>query len=209
MGNSDKQLGDRALELFAVILLGLATVATAWCAYEAARWNDRETDEVRSSAASTLEANRLYGLATQKVSYDATMSALYAQALVQNQPMLTGFYKDNLVRPEFRPVLEEWERQAQAGGDLTNLLENDEYLQEQFGPSQAADAMSGEAASRARDASDNASDFVQMTIFLAAALFLAGVTGNFRSRGMRILLLVGCSSVFAFALARIADLPTA
>ena len=189
--------------------MGLATVATAWCAYQAASWNDNETEDARDAGGHRLEASRLFNLGTQKVAYDATIAALYAQAIAQNQPELKQFYRDNLIRPDFLPVIDEWERQAANGEDLTNLLENEEYVQEQTGPSAAEDAAAEEALQRSEDASDNAADFVQTTILLASALFFAGITSNFRSRPVRLLLLFGSTTVLAIGLARIADLPLA
>jgi hypothetical protein len=206
---TQRPFGDRLLELFAAGILGVATVATAWCAYQAAAWNDNETQEARDAGGHRIEAARLFNLGTQKVAYDATIAALYAQAIAQNQPELQQFYRDNLVRPEFLPVIQEWEEQAANDEDLTNLLENEEYLQEQAGPSAAEDAAAEEALRRGEDASDNAAGFVQTTIFLASALFFAGITSNFRSRVVRLLLLFGSTTVLAIGIARIADLPVA
>ena len=207
--SESRRLGDRGLELLAAALLGLATVATAWCAYQAARWNDRETDEARDAAQDRLQASREFTLGTQKIAYDATIAALYAQALASDQANLQQFYRENLVRPDFLPVIDEWERQAAAGEDLTSLLENEDYVQAQLGPSEKFDADAEDALALSQEASDNAAGFVQTTIFLASALFFAGITSNFRSRPVRLLLLMASAVVFAVGVASIADLPVA
>ena len=36
--------GDRLLQLIAVVLLGITTVGTAWCGFQAARWNGQSGD---------------------------------------------------------------------------------------------------------------------------------------------------------------------
>jgi hypothetical protein len=205
----ERQFGDRILELFAAALLGLATVATAWCAYQAARWNDEETDLSRESAQFRLEASRQFGLGTQRVAYDATIAALYAQAIVSGQENLQEFYREALVRPDFLPVIEEWERQVAAGEDPTNLTQNQEYLDAQLTSSRTADADAERLLQEGQDASDNASDYIQTTIFLASALFFAGITSNFRARTVRLLLLLGAAGVFAVGAASLADLPIA
>lgn len=206
---NEREIGDRLLEVFAAMLLGLATVATAWCAYQSSQWNDRETDASQESAQHRLEASRLFAFGTQKVSYDATIAALYAQALAQDQEELLAFYRSGLVRPEFLPQLEAWEDAAAAGEDLENLFDNQEYLDAEFSASREADAAAEASIQAAREASDNAADFIQTTIFLASALFFAGVTANFRSRSVRMLLLFMATVVFAVGIARIADLPIA
>lgn len=202
--------GDRALELLAALLLGMATVGTAFCVFQAARWNDTESDEVRVAAGARLEASRLFGLGTQKISYDATIAALYAQAVVDGKPELQRFYRENLVRPEFLPIIDEWEDQAAAGGSTpANLLQNEDYVEEQFAASDAENAKAEEALSRGEEASENADDFVQTTIFLASAMFFAGVTANFRSRPVRLLLLSMAAVAVAFGASTIAGLPIA
>jgi hypothetical protein len=184
-------------------------VGTAWCAFQAASWNDNETDEARSLAEHRLASSRLFNLGTQRVAYDATIAALYAQAIAENNEQLQEFYRENLVRPDFLPVIEEWEAQAAAGQDLTNLLENEEYVQQQLAESEAEDALADEAGELAQEASDNAAGFIRTTIFLASALFFAGIVSNFRSRLVRMLLLLTSSTVLAIGAASIVDLPVA
>ena len=207
---TERQIGDRALELFAALLLGMATVATAWCAFQAARWNQEGTDQSRTAGQSRLEASRLVGIGTQKVAYDATIAALYAQAVVDGREDLQRFYKENLVRPDFLPIIEQWEANAASESPETlNLFENEEYLEEQAAASRVADARADEALEKEREASDNAEGFIQTTIFLASALFFAGVTANFRSRPVRLLLLGIGALTFAAGIAQIADLAVA
>jgi hypothetical protein len=207
---SEKALGDRALEVLAALVLGLATVATAWCAYQATRWNDEETDLSRVAGQARLEASRLFGLGSQKVSYDATSAALYAQAIADGNEELQQFLLENLIRPEFLPVIEQWrENAASDDPEPLNLFENEEYIEEQLGPSREADQRAEDATRGSQEASDNAEGFVQTTIFLASALFFAGVTANFRARTVRLLLLFTALVLFAVGVARIAELPFA
>ena len=202
-------IGDRALELIATMVLGLATVATAWCAFQSSEWNERSGQESRAAAEHRLNASRLFNLGAQEIAYDATISALYAQALVEGQDRLLTFYRDNLVRPEFLPVIQDWEAGAAAGADLTSLAENEEYLTRQFADSTAADAAAEEALVRSREAADIAGNFIRTTIILASALFFAGVTPNFRARFARVLLLFAAMLLLAIGIAFIADYPVA
>ncbi len=48
---------NRMLEIIAVILLGIATVGSAFCGYEATRWNTREGDLERDAATSRVVAS--------------------------------------------------------------------------------------------------------------------------------------------------------
>ncbi len=123
---------NNLLEVLAVVLLGVATIGSAWCGYQATRWNGREGDLSREAAVTQTEVARLFGLATQTVSYDANMIAQYAQAVSDGNEPLMEFYRQTLIRPEFLPILDDWEAKIAAGEAPTNLLQDTEYLDQQM-----------------------------------------------------------------------------
>jgi hypothetical protein len=100
--------GSRLLEIIAVLLLGLTTVGTAWCGYQASQWSGEQGDLARAASDQRVEASRLFGLATQRVSYDANFIGRYAEAEQAVNTALAEFYRMNLVRPDFLPVLDQW-----------------------------------------------------------------------------------------------------
>jgi hypothetical protein len=108
---SERDFRDRAIEVLTVVLLGVATVASAWCAYQASRWNGIETDEARATTEARVEQARLFATGTQVGSYDSNVLLAYAQAVAADQPTLAEFIRTTLMRPEFEPVLETWEQE--------------------------------------------------------------------------------------------------
>ncbi len=62
------RLADRALEVVAVVLLGIATVGMAWCALQSQLWCGEGARLGALAATEHAEANRLFGLATQTIS---------------------------------------------------------------------------------------------------------------------------------------------
>ena len=111
-----KSRNHRVLEILAVVLLGVATIGTAWCGYQATRWNGDENELARNASDLQVEAAREFGLATQIVSYDSNMVAQYARAVADGDDRLQQFFRDSLFRPAFLPVLDQWEQEAAAGG---------------------------------------------------------------------------------------------
>ena len=199
---------ERVIEILAVLLLGIATVGSAWCGYQATRWNDKEGDLARAASDVRIEGARLFSLATQRVSYDANIVAQYAQALASGDQRLQQFYRTTLVRPDFLPILDEWQAQAAGGtGSPPNLLQNQAYMDAQFADYRAADARAEELSRESDEASRNGSAFVLTTLLLAMALFFAGVTTTFKIRFARIALLAGAGLTICFAAARVASLP--
>ncbi len=201
--------GDRLLEIMAVVLLGIATVGTAWCGYQATRWNSEQGRLSNEAASEETEAARLFGLATQTVSYDSMIVAQYAAAVTAGDDRLVAFYRSTLVRPEFLPVIDRWEAQIAEGEHPPNLLEDRAYLDEQLARYEAAKGQAAALEAESQEAQENADDYVLTTLLLAASLFLAGITTSFRVRTARVLLLAGAALVLAFAATRLVTLPVA
>ena len=206
-GGEVKSRRERVIEIIAVMLLGVATVGSAFCGYEATQWNGEQARLVREASTDHIESSRLFSLATQIVAYDTNIVAQYAQAAAAKNEQLKAFYRKSLVRPEFLPILDRWEAQVKSGVLPTNLLEDKDYLDTQFGPYRKVDAEAVAATAASDVAGSNSDAFVLTAIFLAVALFFAGVTGSFRYAPVRYLLLAAAAITLAFSAVRLVDLP--
>ncbi len=207
MSESPVPAADRLLELIVVLLLGITTVGTAWCGFQATRWNGDSGDLNGVATAQRVEGSRLFGVATQKVTYDSMMVAKYAEASQQGNVKLQQFYRQSVIRPEFLPVLDRWEAAVKAGDPTVGVFEDKDYLAEQFAPYEETVAAAEQATQESQQAGEIAEAYVGTTILLATALFFAGITTSFRYRIARILLLILATGAVAIAAARIADLP--
>lgn len=205
----DGVLGDRFLEILAVMLLGLATVGTAWCGLQASLWNGDQGDLANASAAQRIESSRLFGLATQTLAYDATMVEGYSGAVLAGDERAQEFYRTSLIRPGLLPFLEKWQAQIQSGGQPPNLVTDQEYLDSLQGEYRTVDAEAEELAAQADEAGRAGDSYVLTTVILAIALFFAGVTSSFRYPIVRTALLTGSVLAIAAAAVRIIDLPIA
>jgi hypothetical protein len=199
----------RIIEIITVALLALATVGSAWSAFQVSRWNGVETDEARTSASFRIDASREYALATQTVAYDAASVSQYAQAVSTDNVDLQLFIRETIVRPAFVPILDSWEEQIAAGELPTNLLQNQEYLDALLEPSRDLDAKALAATVASEEAGDTADDYIRLTLFFASALFFAGITASFRTRLPKLLLLVAAGATLATAGALLIDYPIA
>ena len=207
MSENTVPLADRFLELFVVVILGIATVGTAWCGFQAARWNGQSGDLTGVASAQRIEGSRLFGLATQRVTYDSMVMAKYAEVAQQGNVQLQQFYRRSVVRPPFLPFLDRWEAAAKAGKPTVGVFEDKDYLAEQFADYNTTVAAAEQAAQESQRADEVAEAYVGTTILLAIALFFSGVTSSFLSRFARILLMIGATGAVALAAARIAGLP--
>lgn len=202
-----ESISDRALEIAAAVLLGLATFGSAWCAFEAARWNDEQGDAIRVATTARFEAGRQFYMGTQTIAYDASIAADYAQAVAQGQSDLQAFYRKALIRPEFLPVVDTWLEQVRNGESNANLFEDSEYVENQLAGVRRMDAIAQAATQRGEEANRNADGYVQLTVFMAISLFFAGMTANFRTPKVRIALLAASAAILVFGVVRIFGLP--
>ena len=204
-----RQRNHRILEVLAVVLLGVATIGSAWCGYQATRWNGEENELARRASDLQVEAAREFGLATQIVSYDSNMIAQYARAVSEGNERLQEFFKVSLIRPAFLPTLEQWEQEVADGGSPRNLISDEEYLEEQLSGYRDTEARAQAMTVESDEAGSNADDYVLTTLLLASALFFAGLTTSFRVRFAQVMLLAGSVVLIAYAASRLADLPIA
>ena len=206
-GGQGKSHRERLIEIIAVLLLGVATVGSAFCGYEATQWNGEEARLVRESSAQHVESSRLFSLATQIISYDTNIVSQYAQAAAAKNEQLKAFYRKSLVRPGFLPILDRWEAEVASGAFPQNLLEDKDYLDAQFADYRKVDAQATASTAAAEIAGSNSDAFLLTAIFLAVGLFFAGVTSSFRYALARYILLAAAAVTVAYSAARIVDLP--
>jgi hypothetical protein len=206
-GRSSRSGPGRLIEIVTVLLLGVATVGSAWSAYQVARWNGVETDAARTSAVLRIDGSREYALATQIVAYDSATVSQYAAAVAIDNERLQDFLRATLVRPGFLPVFERWEAQIAAGETPTNLIADEAYLSELFADADAADAAAAVASVRSEEAGATADDYIRLTLFFASALFFAGITASFSNRLSRLMLLVGAGAILVVAGVLLAGYP--
>jgi hypothetical protein len=192
-----------------VVLLAIASVGSAWSAFQVSQWNGKETDAARASAVLRIESSKEYTRATQIVAYDAAAVSQYGQAVSAGNADLQTFLRETIIRPGFRPVLEQWQTEIEAGATPTNLLQNEEYLTELFADSESTDAKALAASARSEEAGNTADDYIRLTLFFATALFFAGITASFKSRFARLLLLTAAGVTLVIAGALLTSYPIA
>jgi hypothetical protein len=200
---------DRLIELIAVLLLGVATVATAWCGFQSAQWSNRSNDLAQAGSTQHIEAARLFGAALQGISYDSSVVTAYAAAQSAGDTRLVDFYRTTLVRQDFLPVLRRWEQQVAAGQVPIKLTEDQAYLDQQLADYSKALTTANQSNQESQVAAQNAGEYLRLTIVLAMALFFAGVTSSFRHRLSRLLLVVASAVTLVLAFSQLIGLPLA
>ena len=172
----DKSL--RYVDITAAILLSIATVATAWCAYQSTRWGGVQSVDFAEASTLRLEAANDFNLALTAINYDTITYIEWLDAVRAGDEELAEYVTANLIREEFRPYLEAWLEDADEN-DLPTPLEDDEYVTELLNETASLTEQAEEKFSDARDANQTGDDYVLATVLFASVLFFAGISTKF------------------------------
>ena len=198
----------RHLEWATTILLALATVATAWAAYQSRQWTGEQSTAYSEGTAARITENRKAALANRQVQIDVATFIQWLDSRSRHDVALARFYRTRF-RPEFRPAFAAWL--------AARPFRNPRAPQTPFGLPQyrlaaqaQADALERTAAATADDAktaNQHADDYMLAVVLFAIALFFAGISTKLEGLGARAALLgTGCV-LFVVTLAWVATLP--
>lgn len=212
------------IELVATIVMALAAIATAWCAFQATKWGGIMSIEFSSANASRVESTRSDALANAQRSVDVDVFTSWLDAVATEiregtippvrdngftplEGTLSAFYFDRM-RDEFKPALDAWL--------ITDPLNNDAAPPSPFAMEEyqlaAADLAqdlvdeSEEHRQAALDANQNGDEYVLTTVGFALVIFFAGVSSKLVDKNNRriaigmALLLFAAAMTIAFIL---------
>jgi hypothetical protein len=181
---------EHRVELIAAILLSIATIVTAWAAYQATRWSGEQARHYVTASATRTESVRDANRANAEILVDVDTFLAWLDAERAGNDALATDIRDRM-RAEFLPVFEAWLSGAPAGEipDGTPFARSDYVLQTQ----KDAVALEAEASAefdagqRANQISDN---FVLAAVLFASVLFFAGLGGTFDTLRVQVFLLI-------------------
>ncbi len=98
---------ERRFETWAAVLMSLATVATAWCAYQSAEWGGEQSFMLGESTRAGRESALQESLAMQRRSLDAALFMEWIGAIATDNEPLEEFYLQRF-RPGMRIAVDAW-----------------------------------------------------------------------------------------------------
>jgi hypothetical protein len=182
------------VEVVATALLAVATVATAWSAYQANRWTGEQSKATARANAARIESTRASGLANRQVQIDVALFTQFIDAFAQDQTELANFYRTRF-QPRFKPAFDAWI----ATRPLTNPdapLSPFELPQYRLAANEEADRLEATAEAHAADARTDiqrSSNYVLAVVLFASALFFAGISTRLSApRARAVIVVLGC-----------------
>src|SRR4051794_3708806 len=196
------------LEIASTVVLALATVATAWSAYQARQWTGEQSQGYSHATKDRLAVNRVSALANRQVQIDVATFIQWVDARAQHRPVLATFYRRRF-RPEFKPAFAAW-LATDPFGNPTAPSTPFALPKYRLGASAAAarlDRAAAAASQAAKDANERADNYMLAVVLFASALFFGGLSAKLETRGARLVTLgLGCV-VFLGTAAWVATLP--
>jgi hypothetical protein len=177
---------SRIIQISEAVLLSIVTVTAAWAGYSAARWGTASRVDIAQSSTLRNVATRDYLTATSLRNFDSSTFNAWYIAYTLNSPQKEAIAIRRF-RPEFRVAFNAWM--------ATDPLHNPHappgptYMPQYKLPAQAqATALDNEATAKFSEGTKaglTGDNYVQITVFLAAVLFLVGIGSSFKLHGVR------------------------
>jgi hypothetical protein len=196
------------VEVVSTVLLACAAVATAWCSYQATRWNGEQTKASSRTNAIRIEAARSQGLAEAQTQVDVATFTQWVDAYARRETVLTDFYFKRF-RPEFKPAVAAWLETRPLRNPSAPLtpFAMPQYRLAAAAQAERLDAEAEVSSAKVRENIQRASNYVLGVVLCAVSLFFAGMSTKLRDPRLRkVTLTLGCI-LFVGTVAWIATFP--
>jgi hypothetical protein len=198
---------EHRVEAVAAILLSIATVVTAWAAYQATRWSGEQARHYVTASALRTESVRDANRANAQILVDVDTFLGWLDAYRSDKGALAADIESRM-REEFRPAFDAWLDTVPAG----ELPEGTPFTRPEYvlATQQAAAKLENEASAsfnagqRANQISDN---FVLAAVLLASVLFFAGLGGTFDTLRVQVFLLILAGVMLVAGIVVVLSLP--
>ncbi|HEY8199558.1 MAG TPA: hypothetical protein VIF44_07265 [Candidatus Limnocylindrales bacterium] len=193
---------DERVEIVAAILLALATVLSAWGAYQATRWSGEQADAYASSAAIRASAGRQGAIASRQIQIDVSTFLVWAQAKASGDDRLATFLESRF-RAEFKAPFQAWRENATAdeqGLPAGTPFDQPQYVLAAQVKADELNANADQALLDAQNANQISDNFVLTAVLFASVLFFAGTAAKFRPQWIRWSMIAVAVFVFCIGL---------
>jgi hypothetical protein len=201
---------ERVLELGAVLLLSLTTLATAWSGYQAARWSGEQSQHYAKASATRIRAQQQTTQAGQLRIDDLLIFNGWLDAQRAGDAKLAAIYERRF-RLAFRPAFRAWiaQRPFTNPRAAPSPLYTPQYRPAELARAAALDTQADRLYTEGTDAKNHDDRFVLSTVFFAAVLFFSGISLRLDWPPLRIGVLGLATVMLLGGLAYVLTLPAA
>jgi len=198
----------RWVEILAAIVLSLATVATAWCGYQATRWSGEQARAYSEASANRVRASQRANEAMLITNLHVVLFTDYMAARLGTNPALADALSQRFPQP-LKAAADAW----LALDPLSNPdapptpFAMPQYRLTERDEAQAFDQLADDRFNEANQANDLSDEYVRLTVIFATVLLFGGISGKFQWWAIDAIMLVLGAVVFVAALVTLIGVP--
>ena len=177
---------SRRLELAIAVLLGAAAVLTAIAAFQADSRGGDATTEYNLGIRSADAASQAFTEGTQQLVQDQALFLEYAKAANTGEEDLALYLRESLFSEELEAGVAWWEEQPDDGPESPFVEENPDYVIVGYEVGAELEAETEQHFADAARFDEDGGEYTLMTVILAVALFLLGITAAIRAFAVRL-----------------------
>lgn len=179
------------IELIAALLLGVAGILTAYAAYNGALAGGDALKGYTQSSRTTADANGFYNDYSQTYSADQQLFLQYQLLVQKGDEETADVVKSIMFSDALTVATDAWLEipQDDPNGPATPL-DMDEYKIEALDEAQALTQQADDEFVEAQKIDDQGDNFDLAAVYLAVALFFAGIAALFKVRKLQIAMLI-------------------
>ena len=204
----EKDERTRWVEITCAVVLSLATMSSAWCAYQATLWSGVQTFRLAAAQKAGRESAAATMAALQLQAFDASMFISYMNAKNEGNERQEKFLFKRF-RPEMKVAIEAWLKTDPFDNPKApqGPFKMAEYTQPELEDSKRHDERSAQEHAAAEHANQRSDTYVLLTVLFASVLFFGGIAGTIESHRLRVTILAMALTFFVITLAFLATMP--
>jgi len=204
----EKDERSRWVEITCAVVLSLATMSSAWCAYQATLWSGVQTFRLDAAQKAGRESAAAAMAALQLQAFDASMFISYMNAKNEGNERQEKFLFKRF-RPELKRAVEAWLKTDPFNDPKApqGPFKMAEYTQPELEVAKGHDERFAQEHAAAEHANENSDTYVLLTTLFATVLFFGGIAATVDTRRLRVIILGVALVFFVVTLAVLATMP--
>jgi len=198
----------RWIEILSAIILSLATIGTAWSAYQSTRWSGQKVRYASNADSANLLAATLGNRAMLADSRNVDLFAEWSSAVILGNQELADYLLERFPN-ELAVATQAWIALDPMNDPSAPLSPFDmpEYRLEDLDESEQLLVQVEEERAKSSAASQTADRYVLLTVIFASVLFFAGISGKFKSQIIDLCMLALAFLMFLGVIAALISYP--
>ena len=204
----EKDQRSRWVEITCAVVLSLASMFSAWCAYQATLWGGVQTFRLAAANKANRDSAAASFTDLTTRAFDASMFISYMEAKHEGNERHEKFLFTRF-RPELKKAVEAWLKTDPFNNPEAPPapFKMAEYVQSELADAKEHDERFSQEFAAAQHANSSSDTYVLLTVLFAMVLFFGGIAGTVDSRRLRVTILAIALAVFAVTVTALATMP--